>query len=193
HPTRQPVHLFAAVAVEPLPPPSDTPPLEVRGARPVFGIAGTARSQDGRRVAFTALGDLWLIERGEPERLTNDVYVELDPTFAPDGDSLVFASERSGQFELWRYALRDRRFTQLTFSALKPHRPAISPDGRQIAFLETDSLEPWAPARLKVLAGSGGQGAIVATGLIDATTPQWSADGATLRIHASAAQTIDRP
>ena len=193
HPTRQPVHLFAAVAVNPFPPPSDARPLDERGTRPVFGIAGAVRSHDGRRVAFTALGDLWLVERGEPERLTNDVYVELDPTFAPDGDSLVFASERSGQFELWRYTLRDRRLTQLTFGALKPHGPAISPDGKQIAFLETDSLEPWAPARLKVLATAGDQPATVATGLIGATAPQWSEDGATLRIHASAAETIDRP
>ncbi len=193
HPTRQPVHLFAAVAVNAVAPPSDLRPLDEPGARPVFGIAGAVRSHDGRRVAFTALGDLWLVERGDPERLTNDVYVELDPTFAPDGDSLVVASERSGELELWRYALRDRRFTQLTFGALKPHRPAISPDGKQIAFLETDSLEPWAPARLKVLATPGGQPVTVAAGLIGATAPQWSEDGATLRIHASAADTIDRP
>jgi Tol biopolymer transport system component len=193
HPTRQPVHLFAAVAVNALPPPSDLRPLDESGPRPVFGIAGAVRAHDGRRVAFAALGDLWLVERGEPERLTNDVYVEIDPTFAPDGDSLVFASERSGQFELWRYTLRDRRFAQLTFGALKPHGPAISPDGKQIAFLETDSLEPWAPARLKVLATSGGQPVTVSTGLIGAAAPQWSEDSATLRIHASAAQALDRP
>jgi len=193
HPTRQPIHLFAAVAVNAFPPPNDMRPFDERGPRPVFGIAGAVRSRDGRRVAFTALGDLWLVERGEPERLTNDVYVELDPTFAPDGESLVFASERSGQFELWRYALRDRRVTQLTFGALKPHAPAVSPDGKQIAFLEADSLEPWAPVRLKVLATPGGQAVTVATGLIGASAPQWSQDGTTLRIHASAAQTIDRP
>ncbi len=193
HPTRQPVHLFAAVAVNAFPPPSDLRPLDERGTRPVFGIAGAVRSHDGRRVAFTALGDLWLVERGEPERLTNDVYVELDPTFAPDGDSLVFVSERSGQFELWRYTLRDRRFTQLTFGSLKAHKPAISPDGKQIAFLETDSLEPWAPTRLKVLSTPGGQAVTVAAGLIGASAPQWSDDGATLRVHASAAETIDQP
>ena len=40
HPTRQPVHLFAAVAVNAFPPPSDLRPLDERGTRPVFGIAG---------------------------------------------------------------------------------------------------------------------------------------------------------
>jgi len=193
HPTRQPVHLFAAVAVNAPPPPTDVRPFDESGPRPVFGIAGATRSQDGRHIAFTALGDLWLVERGEPERLTNDVYVELDPTFAPDGESLVFASERSGQFELWRYTLRDHRFTQLTFGALNPHGPSVSPDGRQIAFLEADSLEPWAPVRLKVLATPGGETTTVATGLVGAAAPRWSQDGATLRVHAAAAQTTDRP
>ena len=184
---------FRGGCCDALPPPRDVRPLDEPGARPVFGIAGIVRSHDGRRVAFTALGDLWLVERGEPERLTNDVYVELDPTFAPDGDSLVFASERSGQFELWRYTVRDRRFTQLTFGALKPHKPAVSPDGKQIAFLETDSLEPWAPARLKVWATSGVPPLTVATGLIDATALRWSEDGTTLHVHASAAETIEQP
>ena len=193
HPTRQPVHLFAAVAVNPFPPPSDMRPLDERGLRPAFGIAGAARSRDGRRVAFTALGDLWLFERGEPERLTNDVFVELDPTFAPDGDSLVFASERSGQFELWRYTLRDRRFTQLTFGARNPHGPAVSPDGKEIAFLETDGLEASAPAQMKLLSRAGDQPVSVATDLIGATTPQWSDDGTTLRVHAYAGQPSDTP
>ena len=77
------------------------------GERPALGVNGATRSADGRRTAFTALGDLWLAERGEPRRLTDDAFVELDPAFWPDGDSLVFASERTGQFELWRLALRD--------------------------------------------------------------------------------------
>jgi Tol biopolymer transport system component len=193
HPARQPVHLFAAVAVDALPPPSDVRPFDEPGARPVFGIADLTRSRDGRRTAFTALGDLWLVERGEPERLTNDAFVELEPTFTPDGESLVFASERSGQFELWRFGLRDRRFTQLTFGALKPHRPAISPNGKQIAFLETDGLEPWAARRLEVVPAAGGQPVTVATGLKGAGTPQWSDDGTSLQIRAAAAQPVERP
>jgi hypothetical protein len=191
HPIRQPVHLFAAVAVDPLPAPSDVRPLDERGVRPAFGIAGVARSRDGRRIAFTALGDLWLADRGDPERLTNDASVELDPTFAPDGESLVFASERSGQFELWRYTLRDRRFAQLTFGARNAHAPAVSPDGKQIAFLETDGLEPSAPAQMYVLGRAGAQPVSVASDLIRASTPQWSEDGATLRVHASAGRESD--
>jgi Tol biopolymer transport system component len=192
-PGRVPVHLFAAVAVEPSKVPTDLPPLDEPGRRPAFGITSPVRSRDGRRTAFTALGDLWLADRGEPEQLTNDGYVELDPAFSADGDALVFASERTGQFELWRLSLRDRRLTQLTFGALKPHRPAVSPDGKKIAFLESDGFEPWAPARLKVLDAATHHADTVATGLVGAGTPAWSDDGASLRIHAAAAQPIGRP
>jgi Tol biopolymer transport system component len=186
-PARVPVHLFAALAVEPFPAPSDLKPFDERGPRPVFGVTSPVRSPDGRRTAFTALGDLWLTERGQPEHLTDDRYVELDPAFSPDGDALVFASERTGQFELWRLSLRDRRLTQLTFGALHPHRPVVSPDGREVAFLETDGLEPWAPARLKVLDEASHQAVTVASGLIGAGTPTWSEDGKSLQIHAAAA------
>ena len=108
-------------------------------------------------------------------------------------DLLVFSSERSGQFELWRYTLHDRRFTQLTFGAMKPHMPAVSPDGKHIAFLEADGLAPWASQRLKVLSPPGGQPVTLATDLIDARALQWSEDSTTLRLHGSGAQTIERP
>jgi Tol biopolymer transport system component len=192
-PARTPVHLFAALAVEPFAAPNDVRPFDERGPRPVFGITSPVRSRDGRRTAFTALGDLWLVERGAPEHLTDDGNVELDPAFSPDGETLVFASERTGQFELWRLSLRDRRFTQLTFGALRPHRPAVSPDGQKIAFLEADDLEPWGAARLKVLDESSHQEISVATGLIGAGTPTWSDDGRSLQIHAAAAQPTSRP
>ena len=96
-PTREPVHLNAAAVVEVAEPPATVAPLDDSAARPAFALNGLVRSADGRRSAFTALGDVWLADRGEPRRLTDDAFVDLDPAFWPDGDSLVFASERTGQ------------------------------------------------------------------------------------------------
>ena len=67
-PTREPVHLNAAVIVDVASAPAALAPLDDAAARPAFGINGLARSADGRRSAFTALGDLWLADRGEPRR-----------------------------------------------------------------------------------------------------------------------------
>ena len=63
----------------------------------------------------------------------------------------MFASERTGQFELWRLSLRDSKLTQLTFGALEPRHPAVRPDGNVIAYLESASLEPAAATVVKTL------------------------------------------
>ena len=48
-PTRNPVHLFAAAAVEVATPPNDTAALDDRAGRSAAGIDGFARPPDGRR------------------------------------------------------------------------------------------------------------------------------------------------
>ena len=190
-PTREPVHLFAAAAVEVAVPPAEIAPFDAPGERSALGVNGVARSPDGRSTAFTALGDLWLAERGEPRRLTNDEFVDLDPTFWPDGESLVFASERTGQFELWRLTLRDGKLVQLTFGALEPRRPAVRPDGNSIAYLESTSLEPRAATVLKTLDWRRREDTTIATNVVGATALAWSEDGRALAVQASAADAVN--
>lgn len=191
-PLRRPIHLFAASTVEAATTPADVPPLDAPGERAARGINGIVRSPNGRNTAFTALGDVWLAERGPPQRLTDDVFVDLDPTFWPDGESVVFSSERTGQFELWRISLQDdHRLTQLTFGALQPRHPAVSSDGKHIAYLEHTTLEPWAPTILKVRDASSGGETIVARDLIAPAPPEWSPDGKVLRVRARSATLVN--
>ena len=186
---RQPVHVFAARIVEARPPPADLPLLDEAGPQIARGVAGVTTTTDGRRAAFTALGDLWLSERGALRRLTDDVWVDLDPAFAPDGGSLVFASERSGQFELWRIDLRGGAPSQITFGALQPRHPAVSGDGRRVAFIETEPQGTGSRERLAVAElAQPGRVATVATGLTGAR-PSWGPDGKTLTLRVAAAPT----
>jgi Tol biopolymer transport system component len=189
-PARQPVHLNAAVAVEVAAPPADVAALDNPAPRPAFGVNALARSPDGRRAVFTALGDVWLLDRGEPRRVTNDAFVDLDPSFWPDGDSLVFASERTGRFELWRLDLRDDTATQLTFGALEPRRAIVRPDGNVVAYLESMSLEPAAAAAVKTLDWRRGEPTTVATHVADATALAWAEDGRTLTVRAKSAEPV---
>jgi Tol biopolymer transport system component len=182
---RRPVHLFAAAAVEAHSPPTDLPALDAGEPHDVLGINGTVASSDGRRTVFTALGDLWLLERGNVERLTDDAYVEIDPTFAPDGDSVIFASDRAGPMNLWRLTLPSRQLVRVTFDATKAFRPSISPEGRRVAFLETDGLGPWSPSKLRLLdLGAAGTLETLADGLIHPGTPVWESGGRTIAIAA---------
>lgn len=188
-PERKPIHLFGAVALEERAPPTDIAALDGAGPHPVLGVNDVQRSADGRQTVFTALGDVWLIERGGARRLTDDGFADRDPALTPDGESIVFASDRTGQFELWRVGVREPRLTQLTFGASNPQHPAVSPDGRRIAFLETDGSGAAAPARLALWQQSRpADAAMLATGLVAAGRPEWSADGRSLRVPADTAR-----
>jgi Tol biopolymer transport system component len=182
--SRRPVHLIAALAVQTHAPPTDLPQLDDRAPQKARGLAGLTVSADGRRTAFTALGDLWVYERGSLRQLTDDAFVDLDPAFTPDGEAIVFASERSGQFELWKIGVRGGAPTQVTFGADQPHQPAVSRDGRHVAYLETDGAggaigRPRARIAVTDLSRPG-EASVVARELVGAERPNWGADGRTL-------------
>jgi Tol biopolymer transport system component len=190
-PVREPVHLFAAATVEVATPPAGLVAPDSSVALTAVGVNGLTRSRDGRRMSFTALGDVWVADRGDPRRLTDDVFVDLDPEFWPDGDAVVFASERTGQFELWRRSLRDDTLTQLTFGALLPRRPVVRPDGDVVAYLESTSLEPAATAVVKTLDWQRRSEKTIATNVVGARLLAWDADGRTLIVRARSATLAD--
>ncbi len=68
-----------------------------------------ALSPDGRRVAVNrrdpASGnvDIWLIdvERNTTTRFTSNPSYDMDPVWSPQGDRIVFATDRNDRFDLW--------------------------------------------------------------------------------------------
>jgi Tol biopolymer transport system component/imidazolonepropionase-like amidohydrolase len=111
-------------------------PLEPAEPQRVNGIVSPVVSPDGRAIAFTAMGDLFVMPIGAaPMQVTNDPAVEIDPAWAPDSARLAFASDRGGQMDLWTIDLRTGRFEQLTQSRGSVSGPAWSPDGNHIAYL----------------------------------------------------------
>ena len=111
------------------------------GRKSSTGIVSPVVSPDGRAIAFTAMGDLWVLPAGgQPVQVTNDAAMEIDPAWSPDSTRIAFASDRGGHMDLWVRDLRDNRDSQLTDGARRrlgpgmvagrqPHRlPARSPD-----------------------------------------------------------------
>jgi Tol biopolymer transport system component/imidazolonepropionase-like amidohydrolase len=110
--------------------------LELSGPQRVRGIVKPAVSPDGRAIAFTALGDLWILRTGGATvQLTNDAAYDIDPAWSPDGTAIAFASDRSGHMELWLRDLRTNKDVQLTHERAAVSGPAWSRDGSQIAYL----------------------------------------------------------
>jgi len=112
--------------------------------RPARGIFSPVASPDGRRIAFMALGDLWVMEvdeewnPGVPERLTDDRYIEWMPSWGPDGDRLYFSSDRGGDGrpDLYAIDLADGAVTRVSQTAdSRMVFPRVSPDGTRFAYI----------------------------------------------------------
>ena len=171
---------------------------ETEDPQPVRGIVRPSLSPDGSTLLYAALGDLWLLPLDPdtpeaPRPLTRDGYEDTDPIWAPDGESVIFASDRRGTMDLWEKradSAPGAGLTQLTTRLGAETAPALSPDGARLAYLDESgnlrlaarvppgdqpaNAEPTPPAPSEVLyRGGRGLGA-----------PHWSPDGETIALAA---------
>jgi len=129
--------------------------LEALGDAPAGRTAGAPKSR--RRLALASLvaaasvlaaGGLWLMKRRTPteparaaqvrplvlKRLTFDAGLQTDVTFSPDGRFIAYASDRSGNFDIWVQPVDGGDPVQITKEPEQDVQPAWSPDGSSIAF-----------------------------------------------------------
>jgi Tol biopolymer transport system component len=100
-------------------------------------------SPDSRRFAFTALrgaGDVLVVldvERGRnlKEYRVDGVSELTNPTWSPDGQSVVLAGTRGGKSNLYRLELASGTSRMITEGRWADLQPAFSPDGGRIAFV----------------------------------------------------------
>jgi TolB protein len=108
-------------------------------------------SPDGTRIAFksnrahytptpeqgAADYDLYTMaaDGSDVRRLTTDPANEHDPTWAPDGKSLIYSSDKDSRGDLYRLWLADGRVERLTRHFVgRAIMPTVSPDGSRVAF-----------------------------------------------------------
>jgi Tol biopolymer transport system component/C-terminal processing protease CtpA/Prc len=126
----------------PATPPSGGDPAEKKSEpapKPDEGVVGARYahlSPDGRQIAFSLWGDLWIMpaEGGRATRLTQNEASDLKPIWSPDGKRLAFTSDRSGNFDIWTMPADGGLPTQLTFDATMDHVCQYSADGSVIYF-----------------------------------------------------------
>lgn len=136
-------------------------------------------SRDGARLAFASTAhaerpDVYLksVDGYAVTQLTSDPADDLQPRFSPDGQSLLFCSNRTGNWDVWLVRLDGTGLTQLTHDHADEIGACWSPDGSQIAFsVLGKASRQWEIWTLSV--ASPGVRRFLAYGLL----PDWSPDG----------------
>ena len=146
---------------------------------------------DGQSIVFDLLGHVYGIsaEGGEAESLTqgSGIAVNFDPRFSPDGQTVAFISDRSGQYNLWLMDADGGNprsvFESLRIRAYEPH---WTPDGEYIIVRRQ-------PGGLWMYHRDGGEGVpLLADGLGPAAWPSVSTDGRYLYFQLSKGRTLQR-
>ncbi len=119
----------------------DLPELRPRYAKGTKYVRAASLSPSGARVAVGFRGEIVTVpaEKGDPRNLTNTTGVhEREPAWSPDGASIAYVSDASGENEL-HVRPQDGKTAARTFTlggAGFYQRPTWSPDGRHIAYVD---------------------------------------------------------
>ncbi len=96
-----------------------------------------AIAPDGKNIAFTYKGDIFTVPvaGGTARRLTSDPGYEQMPIWSPDGKTIVFASDRYGNFDLFAVPTDGGgQWRRLTFNSASELPEAFTPDGKSVYF-----------------------------------------------------------
>jgi Tol biopolymer transport system component len=148
------------------------------------GALGPTIPAQGKRLAYTQdniESNIWRMELPKPPgqakaptKLISSTRWDLLPEYSPDGQSIVFMSNRSGSCEIWRCDSDGSHPFRLTsFGGPEGGAPRWSPDGRQIAF---DS-RPEGHTDIYVVSVEGEPPRRLTTQSSDDWVPSWSRDG----------------
>lgn len=106
-------------------------------------------------------------------QLTWGPFDDREPAYSPDGNFVAFASDRSGNYDIWLLDVRSGALRQLTTDGGDDFMPTFSPQGDQVAYVGTRGNTRG--VYTMSLTTSVEQPLAGATGRVDA--PSWGPDG----------------
>lgn len=140
-----------------------------------FTLLDLSASSDGRRVSFvrkTDQSDVYLGElKGNGSRLTTPLRLTLDDRmdwpggWLRDSKSVLFYSDRGGNFDIFKQGVSDRAAEEIVSGPLEEKRqPQLSPDSKWLLYLawpNTQNDEPPPSGHLMRVSVSGGAPEVV--------------------------------
>ena len=114
----------------------------VRAQEPIRFARTPDISPDGKLVAFSYLGDIWVVETigGVARPVTMHEAHDIGPVFSPDGRWLAFSSNRHGSYDVYVVPVQGGKPRRLTFDSGTDVVNGWSPDGKHILFASTRGI-----------------------------------------------------
>jgi Tol biopolymer transport system component/imidazolonepropionase-like amidohydrolase len=105
-------------------------------------IRDAVPSPDGKRLAFTALNRLYVMDypNGTPKRITTNEFTEAQPAWSPDGQYVVFSTWKDDGGHLYRVNMKGKAVVQkLTSEPGLYQTPVFNTAGDKIVFVRNNN------------------------------------------------------
>lgn len=123
---------------------------QIKDLRFTTGATSAITSPDGKLVAFIVRGEVFVTstDYATTKQITHTTAAEKSLSFSPDGRTLAYASERTGNWQLFLAKIardEEANFSNATVikeevllpsSTVERTMPQFSPDGKELAFIE---------------------------------------------------------
>lgn len=132
-----------------------------------FTLLDLSPTADGKHIAFVRktdqsdvyVSDLDGFQLNSTRRLTLDERMDWPGGWLRDSDTVLFFTNRSGHFDIFKQNVNDRTAAEIIVSSDEKRAPQLSPDGSWILYLSwpsTNGLMLSAPGRMMRIPASGG-------------------------------------
>ncbi|HLP00011.1 MAG TPA: hypothetical protein VK171_15550, partial [Fimbriimonas sp.] len=103
-------------------------------AESIIGARTLSLSPDGSKLAFSYQGDIWVVgsEGGKAVPVTDNVELDTNPIWSPDGSQIAFASDRFGNNDIFVVDADGGRPKRVTYFSGNDNPTGWTPDGKSI-------------------------------------------------------------
>ena len=136
-------------------------------------------SPNSREIAFVGPGLKISVAQADGtgvRKLTSGLDRQVSPAWSPDGERIVYASDRGDSFDIWSIRPDGSGNQRLTDGPQDETLPVWSPNGGRIAYIQ-ETGETYGEAVLRVMGARGTDRTTVGVDAHAFSQPAWSLDG----------------